>query len=93
MTIWNIGKGNRWGRSIHLSDPLRIEEPFDLHATHRIHGHLSAPRIQDGDQVRQEMESGRHIRGVVEDVNYMRDPPDQFFATVRWDGYESEESG
>lgn len=59
----------------------------------KIHGHIGSRRIAPGDTVRQGMESGRVLRGVIDTVEYMRDPPDQFFATVRWHGHEENGSG
>lgn len=54
----------------------------------KVYGHLT-PTPKEGDILRAKMESGKIARFEFKEVNVMRDPCDQFFATVSYLEYES----
>lgn len=77
MRTFDVMKHTGWGNQIYFSDYSRM----------RVTGHLrERPKI--GDRLESPMESGKI--GVFEfvEVTEMRDPPDQFFATVKPLGYK-----
>jgi len=77
QNVYQIGGG--WGYHINWWDVDRL----------RVHGHYD-PIPVVGDRLRARMASGR--TGIYEfiEIAAMRDPKDQFFATVRGLGYAGE---
>ena len=75
----NIWEHTGWGDTIAWTD----------YKTRRLHGHLpERPKV--GDIINSEMESGKVGQFVVVEVEYMRDPPDQFFCKVSDLGYKEQ---
>lgn len=74
--ILNIWEHCSWGNKVYFSS---FED-------RRISGHLQ-DRLKLGDEVRSQMSSGRVGRFEVIEIEYCRDPTDQFFATVKDLGY------
>ncbi|TXH10621.1 MAG: hypothetical protein E6R04_04630 [Spirochaetes bacterium] len=70
-----------WGNTLRF---LRPGESLD------IVGHLSAPKIQKGDEFLSAMQSGKVGRFKVTKVEYERDPWDMFFGESEFLRYEDE---
>lgn len=79
MRTIEIDKHNGWGNSIYFSDYAKM----------KVAGHLRE-RPEVGDRLEAKLQSGKI--GVFEfiEVKLMRDPPDQFFATVKPLGYKAD---
>lgn len=78
MNTYRIENHQGWGNRIGWS-----KYPTD------INGHLSRKPVA-GDFIICQMKTGRNGVFKVTEVEYMRDPPDMFFATVEPLGYEDE---
>lgn len=74
--VLNLWEHSGWGDSVYFSS---FEE-------RRIAGHLQE-RLKLGDEIRSKMDSGKVGRFEIIDIEYCRDPRDQFFATVKDLGY------
>lgn len=73
----NMWEHSGWGNSINWWD----------FAKRRVYGHMDQ-RPKVGDIINAKMKSGKVGQFVVSEVEYMRDPPDQFFCTVSDLGYK-----
>lgn len=76
MAVWRMWEHSGWGDSVSFWD-------FEKR---RITGHLT-PRPRVGDEVQAKMQSGKIGRFEIQEVDYMLDPKDMFFATVKDVGY------
>ena len=76
--IISMWEHSGWGNSINWMD-------WDKR---RVYGHLT-PTPKKGDILMAKMESGKIARFEFKEVDVMRDPSDQFFATVSYLGYEA----
>lgn len=73
----NVWEHDGWGNTITWTN----------YNKRRMHGHLpERPKL--GDVINCKMESGKIAQFLVVEVDYMRDPPDQFFCTVSDLGYK-----
>ena len=73
----NMWEHTGWGDAIHWRDFQK----------RKLYGHLyERPKL--GDIINSEMQSGKVGQFVVVEVEYMRDPPDQFFCKVSDFGYK-----
>ena len=86
--IWNFDGHNSWGNSIKFANNTRGPEGFYT----RIYGFISYPypSIEDGDELRVQMQSGKTVAALIYNVEYCRDPRDMFFADVKPLGYLGE---
>lgn len=57
------------------------------------HGPAGRPRMRSGDVILVRMQSGRRGRYAIERIEYFRDPPDMWKASVRFDGYAEPSDG
>lgn len=72
--IFKVWEHKSWGDAIYI---LHVNS----NGTFKISGHLTIKPTK-GDYIVYATQSGRNGKGIISEVYYPGDPPDQFFATV-----------
>jgi hypothetical protein len=77
-----------WGHAIGMKDGPTATNPIGRWMGHGpLRGFEFGGRMQAGDRIVVMMQSGKRGAFRIDAIDYFRDPPDMWSATVRFDGY------